>query len=314
MALKKCTKCGEEKTPANFIGVNSPLHNGSLPICRQCLAKMIQDAPRDENWNFVDKLCQWADVPFVPEQWAKIYEGNSKDAFGMYVSIFRNKPYDTLDWQMYNNVYLQIQEEDRVEDALPEMKEYQMEKRRQKWGHNYDDEELEYLENLHQGLLNSQNIVGALNEDQALKLCKISLIIEQKIRAGTDFSKDLKAYDDLSKLANITPKAVKDANEFNSIGEIFAWLEKKGWVNKYYDGAVRDEVDFTIKDIKYWLRYLYVQETGISEEIEQRIQNLKDAAALSDSTFNEKEFREYLDNSGNLEVNFDEEEEFEVSV
>lgn len=313
MALKKCTKCGEEKTPANFIGVNSPFHNGSLPICRQCLAKMIQDAPRDENWNFVDKLCQWADVPFVPEQWAKIYEGNSKDAFGMYVSIFRNKPYDTLDWQMYNNVYLQIQEEDRVEDALPEMKEYQMEKRRQKWGHNYDDEELEYLENLHQGLLNSQNIVGALNEDQALKLCKISLIIEQKIRAGTDFSKDLKAYDDLSKLANITPKAVKDANEFNSVGEIFAWLEKKGWVNKYYDGAVRDEVDFTIKDIKYWLRYLYVQETGISEEIEQRIQNLKDAAALSNSTFDEKEFRDYMENSGNFD-GFDEEEEFEVTI
>lgn len=313
MALKKCTKCGEEKTPANFIGVNSPLHNGSLPICRQCLAKMIQDAPWDENWNFVDKLCQWADVPFVPEQWAKIYEGNSKDAFGMYVSIFRNKPYDTLDWQMYNNVYLQIQEEDRVEDALPEMKEYQMEKRRQKWGHNYDDEELEYLENLHQGLLNSQNIVGALNEDQALKLCKISLIIEQKIRAGTDFSKDLKAYDDLSKLANITPKAVKDANEFNSVGEIFAWLEKKGWVNKYYDGAVRDEVDFTIKDIKYWLRYLYVQETGISEEIEQRIQNLKDAAALSNSTFDEKEFRDYMENSGNFD-GFDEEEEFEVTI
>ena len=301
MALKKCTKCGEEKTPANFIGVNSKFHNGSLPICRQCIAKMISEAPKDENWNFVDKLCQWADVPFVPEQWAKIYEGNGKDAFGMYVSIFRSKPYDTLDWQIYNDVYLQIQEEDRVEDALPEMKEYQMEKRRQKWGHNYDDEELEYLENLHQGLLNSQNIVGALNEDQALKLCKISLIIEQKIRAGTDFSKDLKAYDDLSKLANITPKAVKDANEFNSVGEIFAYLEKKGWMNKYYDGAVKDEVDFTIKDIKYWLRYLYVQETGISEEIEQRIQNLKDAAALTGADFNENEFRDYMENSGNFD-------------
>lgn len=312
MALKKCTKCGEEKTPANFIGVNSKFHNGSLPICRQCIAKMISEAPKDENWNFVDKLCQWADVPFVPEQWAKIYEGNGKDAFGMYVSIFRSKPYDTLDWQIYNNVYLQIQEEDRVEDALPEMKEYQMEKRRQKWGHNYDDEELEYLENLHQGLLNSQNIVGALNEDQALKLCKISLIIEQKIRAGTDFSKDLKAYDDLSKLANITPKAVKDANEFNSVGEIFAYLEKKGWMNKYYDGAVKDEVDFTIKDIKYWLRYLYVQETGISEEIEQRIQNLKDAAALTGADFNENEFRDYMENSGNFDEF--EEEDFEVVI
>lgn len=273
---------------------------------------MIQDAPRDENWNFVDKLCQWADVPFIPEEWTKIYQGHGKDAFGIYVSIFRSKPYNTLDWQAYNYTYLQVLEEERVEDALPETKEYLKEKRRQKWGHNYDDEELEYLENLHQGLLNSQNIVGALNEDQALKLCKISLIIEQKIRAGTDFTKDLKAYDDLSKLANITPKAVKDANEFNSIGEIFAWLEKKGWINKYYDGAIRDEVDFTIKDIKYWLRYLYVQETGISEEIEQRIKNLRDAAELTGGSFDEKEFRDYLENAGTAD--FEEEEEFDVVI
>jgi hypothetical protein len=33
---------------------------------------------------------------------------------------------------------------------------------------------------------------------------------------------------------------------------MFAYLEKKGWVNEYYDGAIRDEVDFTIKDIKLW--------------------------------------------------------------
>jgi hypothetical protein len=84
-------------------------------------------------------------------------------------------------------------------------------------------------------------------------LCKISLIIEEKIRAGEEFDKDLKAYDSLSKLANLTPKIVKDANEFNSTGEIFAYLEKKGWINKYYDGAVRDEADYTAKDIKLWL-------------------------------------------------------------
>jgi hypothetical protein len=64
-----------------------------------------------------------------------------------------------------------------------------------KWGQHYDEEELEYLENLHKGMMDSQNIVGALNEDQALKLCKISLIIEQKIREGADFSKELKSYD-----------------------------------------------------------------------------------------------------------------------
>jgi hypothetical protein len=91
-----------------------------------------------------------------------------------------------------------------------------------------------------------------LNEDQALKLCKISLIIENKIRAGEDFDKDLRAYDSLSKLANLTPKVVKDANELNSSGELFAYLEKRGVKIDYYDEEVRDEADFALKDIKMW--------------------------------------------------------------
>lgn len=193
---------------------------------------------------------------------------------------------------------------------MPELRAAELEKQRRKWGEEYDAQELEYLENLHQGLLNSQNIVGALNEDQALKLCKISLIIEQKIRTNADFSKDLKAYDDLSKLANLTPKAVKDANEFNSVGEVFAYLEKRGWVNEYYDETVRDEADFTIKDIKFWLQYLYVNETGVAEEIEQRIQNLKDAAALTGDNFDEREFRDYMKEQGNERI----EEDFEVII
>ena len=314
MAKKVCQRCGEEKPFSAYIAVNSIIHQGSLPICRQCLAKQIDTAYLTEGesgWNVVDKICQWADVPFVPEYWEKMYEGHGREAIGTYISTFRGKPYDTLDWKMYNDAYLQVREEERVEDALPELKAAKFRKLRQKWGQNYDDEELEYLENLHIGLLNSQNIVGALNEDQALKLCKISLIIENKIRAEQDFDKDLKAYDQLAKLANLTPKVVKDANEFNSIGELCAYLEKKGWINKYYDGAVRDEADFTTKDIKYWLQYLYVNETGIAEEIEQRIQNLKIAAELTGSKFNEGEFRDYVKEQGSARI---EEEDFKLEL
>lgn len=294
MASKICIKCKVERTVANYIAVNSPLHSGSLPICRDCLAKMISSAPDDERWNVVDKICQWADVPFIPGEWEKFYQKNGKNALGMYIAVFRNEGYNTLDWSMYNDVYLQLLEEGRVEDAIPELKEKQLKDLHRKWGMEYDEQQLEYLENLHQGLINSQNIVGALNEDQALKLCKISLIIEEKIRAGVDFSKELKSYDSLSNLANLTPKNVKDANEFDSFGEVFAYLEKTGWVNKYYDQAVRDEVDNTEKNIKNWLRYLYVNETGIAEEIEERINNLRVAAELTGEEFNEKEFREYL--------------------
>ena len=294
MASKICTKCKDEKTTAHFIAVNSLLHSGSLPICRECLAKMISSAPEKERWNVIDKICQWADVPFLPGEWEKLYQANGKDTLGVYIAIFRTEQYKTLDWMTYNNVYLQLLEEGRVEDAMPELREKRLQDWRRKWGMGYDEEQLEYLENLHLGLINSQNVVGALNEDQALKLCKISLIIEEKIRGGVDFTKDLKAYDELAKLSNLTPKNVKDANEFDSFGEVYAYLEKTGWQNKYYDGAVRDEVDNTEKNIKNWVRYLYINETGIAEEIEQRINNLKVAAELEGEKFDEIGFRDYL--------------------
>lgn len=296
MASKICYKCKNEKTTSHYIAVNSQLFNGSLPICRECLSKIIAAAPIEERWNTVDKICQWADVPFIPGEWEKIYQSNGKDALGVYIAIFRNEEYKNLDWEMYNKVYLELLEENRVEDAIPELREKQIKDWRKKWGMDYDEQQLEYLENLHQGLLNSQNVVGALNEDQALKLCKISLIIEEKIRAGLDFSKELKSYDSLATLSNLTPKNVKDANEFDSFGEVYAYLEKTGWVNKYYDGAVRDEVDNTEKNIKNWIRYLYVNETGIAEEIEQRINNLKVAAELEGEVFDESEFRDYINN------------------
>lgn len=296
MASKICYKCKNEKTTSHYIAVNSQLFNGSLPICRECLSKIIAAAPIEERWNTVDKICQWADVPFIPGEWEKIYQSNGKDALGVYIAIFRNEEYKNLDWEMYNKVYLELLEENRVEDAIPELREKQVKDWHRKWGMDYDEQQLEYLENLHQGLLNSQNVVGALNEDQALKLCKISLIIEEKIRAGLDFSKELKSYDSLATLSNLTPKNVKDANEFDSFGEVYAYLEKTGWVNKYYDGAIRDEVDNTEKNIKNWIRYLYVNETGIAEEIEQRINNLKVAAELEGEVFDENEFRDYMNN------------------
>lgn len=258
-------------------------------------------------WNLVDKICQWADIPFIPEEWEEIYKNNGKDAFGVYCNIFREKPYSTVDWAEYNKVYLEIEEENRVIDALPTVKKYNENKLLNKWGRNYDTEELEYLENLHQGLLNSQNVVGALNEDQALKLCKISLSIENKIRGGEDFTKDLKAYDDLARLSNLTPKNVKDAEEFSSFAETGAYLEKTGWMPTYYDDVVRDEVDQVQKNIQLWNQALYVNESGVAEEIEQRIESLKMAAQLEGENFNESEIRNFIANSNEDSI----EEEFE---
>ena len=320
MATKKCAKCKEDKTTANYIGINSPLFGGSMPICRQCIAKLIEagateNLDEDGNpmpkstWNIANKICQMADVPFVPDEWEKIYQSNGDEAMGVYVSIFRGEQYKTLDWTQYNKAYLQLLEEDRVEDAISELSEKRQEELIKKWGDCYDDEDLEYLENLHQGIITSQNVVGALNEDQALKICKLSLIIEEKIRSCQDFSKDLNAYDNLLKSANFSTKTVKDANEFDSFGEVAAYLEKTGWVNPYYDGAMKDEIDVTMKNMQNFLRTLYTHENGIAEEINERINNLKVAAELEGEDFNENDYSNYV-----ADLEKEEKQEFEVFI
>jgi hypothetical protein len=53
----------------------------------------------------------------------------------------------------------------------------------------------------------------------------------------------------LSKAAGITTQSVKEGSEFNSTGELWAYFEKLGFKPKYYDGANRDEVDKTMKNI-----------------------------------------------------------------
>ena len=224
--------------------------------------------------------------------------------------MFRSSQFADLDWSSYNKVYLELAEQNRLEAAIPTLREEKAAQLRAKWGKEFDDEQLEYLENLHKGLINSQNVVGALNEDQAMKLCMLSLLIEEKVRAGDpEIAKYLKAYDDLTKISNFTPKEVKNANEFDSFGEVYSYLEKLGFKPKTAQ-ATRDEVDRTIKDIQNFLRYLYVNETGVAEEIEQRIQNLKVAAELEGDEFNEKDFREYMSEENKRKL----EEEFKIDI
>ena len=131
----------------------------------------------------------------------------------------------------------------------------------------------------------TQNVSGALQVDQALKLCKMSYEIDSRIRSGEDFDKILASYDKLVRIADFTPKNAKNANDFDSVGELYRWLEKRGWKNKYYDGATRDVVDETIKNIQAWNQRLYTEESGIGDEITRRIEALKTAKELEDNYF-----------------------------
>lgn len=297
-ATKRCEKCGRILPLSQFSRAHSEFYlDGFLPWCNDCIAERIDAA--DGNWEIVDKLCMWAGIPFIVKEWERI-KGMTLpvETWPTYAKIFCSEDYISLGWGDYFRQYKKLKEVGLVEEEMPEIREQRYKDLRRKWGENYDDEELNHLEDLYRGLLNTQNINGALQVDQAQKLCKLSLEIDKRIRAGDkEVDKFMSSYDKIIKSAEFTPKNAKNATDFDSFAEVAYWLEKRGRQNKFYDNVTRDVLDETLKNIEAYNQRLYINEGGIGEAITERLTALRNANALEQESvyntqvdFNEDEY------------------------
>lgn len=310
--VKKCNTCGGSYGPESFVKTKSFFYpDGYLPMCADCIEEILEG--NNFNWKIVDKLCQYADIPFVPREFERLHKMNGNKVFPIYAELFLSKEYEGLDWETYFLEFKELEKAGIISEELPILKEKRRKELKDKWGYNYDDEELNYLENLYEGLIATQNVSGALQNDQALKICKISLNLDSKIREGEDFDKMMSSYDKLVKTAEFTPKNVKNASDFESMGELVHWLEEKGFKNKFYDNVTRDIVDETIKNIQSYNQRLYTNESNIGDEITRRIEALKTAKDLENYYTTEQEYDlEEFENEGYEELF--KEEEFKVNL
>lgn len=284
-----CARCGRVLDPYQFARTRSFFFpSGRINVCNTCIKEYLKE--NNFEWTYVDKLCQFMDVPFVPAEFERLHEMNGDDVFPVYTEVFLSSEYEGLGWKEYFDEFKRLKEQGYLKDELPIIKEENRKKLQEKWGSNYDDEELNYLENLLQGLLTTQNISGALQHDQALKICKISLDLDSRIREGGDIDKLISSYDKLVKTAEFTPKNVKNASDFESTGELIKWLEKRGFKNNFYDNVTRDIVDETIKNIQSYNQRLYTNETGIGDEINRRIESLKSVQEMESYYDTNKEY------------------------
>lgn len=272
--FRKCCYCNREKPALEFSKVRCKFFpGGQLTICSSCLDLVIRSTKPEERWDKVNKLCQWADIPFIPEEWEKVYNGNENGWFYNYCKVFNAKEFENISWKDYNDLYLRLHESDVLEEEIPGFKEAKYEQLLKKWG-SYSYEQLDQLEELFNETIATQNVTTGNQIDQLKKICKTSLLIDEKIRAGQPYKDLMDSYEKLIKAADLTPKNTKNSNDFDSIGEVFDYLESIGWQNKFYDGARRDEVDETIKNIQNWTRKLCIGESTLTEEILQKINNM----------------------------------------
>jgi hypothetical protein len=252
-------------------------------MCNDCVDKDL--AAHDWDWEYVDKMCQMADIPFVPKEWERLREMTEQEVFFRYATIFLASEYEGIGWSDYYKAFKELKAAGALEDELPEIADKKRKQLKEKWGSNYDDEALRYLEGLFNGLMTTQNVNGALQVDQAKKICKMSYEVDRRIDEGTDFDKLLSSYDKLVKAAEFTPKNVKNINDFDTFGEAIKWLEKNGWRNTFYDNVTRDIVDESMKNFQNFNQRLYTNESSMPEEIARRIEALKTTAKMEQENY-----------------------------
>ena len=296
---KECQKCHEKYLQDNFVDVKGVFYaDNKSPICNECIKEILNDA--DWEWTAANKLCQILDLPFIPKEFERIRSECGEEAFPQYAKLFNELAFEGLGWKDYNDYYLELKNKQLLSKELPLLNDNYYDDLRLRWGSCYDEEQLDYLENLYNGLLNAQNISGALGIDQAQKLCKISLNMDEKIRAGQDVDKMMASYDKLVKIGEFSAKNTKSSSDFDTFGEVVAWLEKRKWLNTWYDGANRDIVDEVIHSNQTFVQRLYTNESGLGEEVNERIAMLKSAAELEKESKQLDSYRSSTDEPDNV--------------
>ena len=313
-AMRQCTRCGLHSPADDFAVTHSAFYpDGRLPICNSCVNELL--AEHSFSWDFLDKVCQWADIPWIVKEWTRLADMNGEEhTWPVYAQVFADSCYSNLGWKDYDAQYRKLREVGLIEEEIPLVRDKKWEDLSRKWGANYDNTELAYLEDLYKGLLATQNVNGALQIDQAQKICKLSLEIDSRIRAGDkDVDKFLSSYDKLVKTAEFTPKNIKNAADFDSFAEVAVWLEKRGRQNNFYDNVTRDVIDETLKNIENYNQRLYINEGGIGEEISERLKSLQHANDLEEENFYGIKTEMNLDEYDNEGFTVDEEEDFKAS-
>ena len=141
---KQCIQCCGRFGEENFSPTSSPFYSGYLPWCNDCIKKFIDGF--ENEWEAVDKLCQWADIPFVPKEWVRLKEMND-NPFPAYARVFQSEEFEGIGWGDYYKEFKALEDAGMIEAELPLIDEDRKRKLAQKWGPGYDDEDLIYLEN-----------------------------------------------------------------------------------------------------------------------------------------------------------------------
>ena len=208
-----CGKCKIDKPITEFVPTKSPFHPKDRSLmCLTCLEKLVD--PKDLNQ--VDKMCQWLDIPFLVNEWTRIWNAAKERTLHVYVKLLSDNPsYASLDWSTVNEKWQDAEACGTLIDNVPVVAEGWRREMMRKWPSDQerDDEDYHYLENFYNDLCTTQNLVSATQRDDAKRLCEVGLLATKKIRAGLDAKNEMAIYHSIVKTEGFEPKNAKNIGD-----------------------------------------------------------------------------------------------------
>lgn len=296
-----CEQCGAEIPSITLMRTASPFFpTGYIPLCSKCLCDKVDMYSLEQ----ADKLFQWADWPFNPSKWLLLCKANLQPEVILYTyyrqniaQLYKDGYNGKVDWNSLNAEWQKLTLEGKMSTLSPAAQQQREDELHSFWEVDpdqpqYNLPQLEYLEKLYHDIAKTQNITTGAQSDQAKKLARLSLDMDiaQRNHELELYAKLMTAYTNLVKVAEFTPKTSQSSSSFETMGELVAFLEKTGFINRFYDGEQRDIVDKTIKSQQIFLRRLVSGESNLAERIEKRLQRMDVLDRMEDGTTSEEEW------------------------
>lgn len=277
LPTKICKVCDKSKKINEYYKVESVLYpDGVMDVCSDCLKESIDP----ENIDDVVGVLRQMNKPFIQEVWDSSVETAQKlkskpHPFGEYMKKINSlKQYKDKTFKdsedvivvsdMYDENLQKVYRDDGKEIRFdPELIT--------KWGNNYNQFELLKLEKFYQEMSLQYDIGTEIQKSLLRQLAKVNLEMDRALENG-----DHKTYKDLVSSQNtimtsagfrpIDRKNISDETGLSSFSEVWAEIEKEGFVPQGL-------VDYEEDDIDDMLKY-YVQGiqrfagTAVSDEID----------------------------------------------
>lgn len=265
-----CHTCNQSKSAMELVPSHSPFWpTGRTTLCYSCVECTLDG----NNLNHIDRLCQFANIAFLPEEWRKMWKQHSNKAFRRYCESYYSINYYKYDWSEQNEALKAKASKGTIATELDELRPELLAKLKQEWG-DLPERDLLFLEELFNTSLSDYAIYTAQEKEMLKKICRLSLLIDHDFDNSVVDKDKIAQYDKL--LTSLQKVVDKNESEgINTAGKIVEFIERNGYVANFYDNLSRDEYDRLISNIHEHNKDLVLSAVNITEKFEARKKQLE---------------------------------------